>query len=535
MAFEKILVVDDELVIRKSVAAHFQKKRYKVATAETIAEAEIILAKDTFDFILLDERLPDGAGSDLLPRILESPKNNPFVVMMSAHTTVDGAIKSVKLGAFDFILKPFSISQIEIALKRAETYDHLEQVNQFFNEELNKTVKSELLGNCTAMMHLKKMIQKVAATEATVLVTGENGTGKELVARELHKQSTLSKRPFIRVNCAAMSETLIESEFFGHEKGSFTGANTRRHGRFELADTGTILLDEIGELSPRIQAKLLRVLQEKEFERVGGTKTIRVKVRVIATTNRNLLHSVKRGEFREDLYYRLSVFPIEVPALRDRGEDILLLTNCFLKDFSSKHNTNITGLSREAHQSLMCHLWPGNVRELQNTIERAVILSESGQPLQAGNLNLQIDKSPQLFHAPVNNGTHAQVDRNGFGAAPPINNQATEHTDQLRNPTVSIPHPYDTQESVAVETLNFPEQESPAIFAPYEATNGNEFESTSTLSLPSLGELERDHIFKTLGQTNGNRAQAADILQISTRTLRNKLNLYKDEGFSVDF
>lgn len=534
MAFEKILVVDDELVIRKSVAAHFQKKRYKVATAETIAEAEAILAKDSFDFILLDERLPDGAGSSLLSRILEAPGHHPFVVMMSAHTTVDAAIKAVKVGAFDFILKPFSISQIEIALKRAETYDHLEQVNQFFNEELNNSSASELIGNCQSMMHLKKMIRKVAATEATVLVTGENGTGKELVARELHKQSTLSKRPFIRVNCAAMSETLIESEFFGHEKGSFTGANTRRSGRFELADTGTILLDEIGELSPRIQAKLLRVLQEKEFERVGGTKTIRVKVRVIATTNRNLLESVKRGEFREDLYYRLSVFPVEVPALRDRGEDILQLTNNFLKDFSSKHSTIINGLSDETQRALMTHLWPGNVRELQNTIERAVILSESGQPLQANNLNLQIHHAIQFSNTP--NFSRNDQDPNGFGTVPPIQNTATLHTNQLRNNAIHIPHPYHNGDSPSAEQVNTSNQEpAPNGFAVYEPEAKSDFNSSPTQTLASLGELERDHIFKTLGQTGGNRAQAADILQISTRTLRNKLNLYKEEGFSVDF
>ena len=231
-------------------------------------------------------------------------------------------------------------------------------------------------------------MDKVAKTEATVLITGENGTGKELVARELYRNSMLAKQPYIRVNCAAISETLMESEFFGHEKGAFTGATERREGRFELADGGTILLDEISEIAPSLQAKLLRVLQEKEFERVGGNKTIEVKVRVLATTNRNLLEEVEKGNFREDLYYRLNVFPISVPPLRERGSDILLLANTFLQRHSRRHGSDQISFSKNCEKAILGHGWPGNVRELENALERAVILADPGKKIEADLLGI---------------------------------------------------------------------------------------------------------------------------------------------------
>jgi transcriptional regulator with GAF, ATPase, and Fis domain len=232
------------------------------------------------------------------------------------------------------------------------------------------------------------LVDKVAKTEATVLITGENGTGKELVARELYRNSMLAKQPYIRVNCAAISETLMESEFFGHEKGAFTGATERREGRFELADGGTILLDEISEIAPSLQAKLLRVLQEKEFERVGGNKTIKVKVRVLATTNRNLLEEVEKGNFREDLYYRLNVFPIAVPALRERDSDILLLANTFLARHARRHGIEKISFSKNCEKAITAHNWPGNVRELENAVERAVILADAGKKIEADLLGI---------------------------------------------------------------------------------------------------------------------------------------------------
>ena len=246
----------------------------------------------------------------------------------------------------------------------------------------------ELLGESAPMQSLKTMIKKVAATGATVLIHGENGTGKELVAHEIWRQSALAGSPYIRVNCAAISENLIESEFFGHEKGAFTGATERREGRFELANNGTILLDEISEIPPRLQAKLLRVLQEREFERVGGSRTLQVNVRVLATTNRDLMAAVQKGDFREDLYYRLNVFPLQVPALRERAEDVTLLAQNFLEKFQRKHGIKIPGFSKQAISAIKEHSWPGNVRELQNTVERAVILAEEGKAIEPALLGI---------------------------------------------------------------------------------------------------------------------------------------------------
>src|SRR5690606_15711332 len=272
----------------------------------------------------------------------------------------------MRLGAFDYIIKPFTSNQIEVVIKKAEDYNHLVKVNRFLAR--GDMEETELLGDSKPMKDLKKLIQRVAPTEATVLIQGESGTGKEVIATEIHRYSNRSKEPFIRVNCAAISETLIESEFFGHEKGAFTGATSRREGRFELANGGTILLDEISEISPGLQAKLLRVLQEREFERVGGNVTIKVDVRVIATTNRNLKLSVEKGDFREDLYYRLNVFPIYNPSLRERKEDIPLLSRVFVERAGRKHGVAVKGLSGRSLKALCDHDWPGNVRELQTTI-----------------------------------------------------------------------------------------------------------------------------------------------------------------------
>jgi two-component system response regulator AtoC len=375
MAFEKLLVVDDELMIRKSLEAQLRKKRYVVASAATLEDARSYLKKDHFDLIFLDMRLPDGEGTALLTELHQLP-NPPMVVMVTGYGSIESAVECIKNGAFDYIVKPCSLEQIDVVLKKAENYSQLVKVNRYFNEQLIQD--TDLLGLSQSMEHLRQMIHKVAASEATVLVTGENGTGKELVAREIYRLSPLKSKPYVRVNCAAIPENLIESEFFGHEKGAFTGASERREGRFELANGGTILLDEIGEVSLSLQVKLLRVLQEQEFERVGGTKTIKVNVRVIATTNRDLLKAVQAGTFREDLYYRLNVFPIVVPSLRDRKEDIPLLAQTFLDQLARKKGIALTGFTEEALHALNQHNWPGNVRELHNVIERAVILSETG-------------------------------------------------------------------------------------------------------------------------------------------------------------
>ncbi len=469
MAFDKIIVVDDELIIRKTLEQQLRNKRYTVAPATSIAECEAYLAKDQFDLIFLDVRLPDGDGTELLERINEM-EDKPMVVMITGHGSIESAVKCMQLGAFDYVIKPFSIEQIEVILKKAESYSQLVKVNRYLTNASNS--KSEILGDAVNVVGMRNIIRKVAATEATVLIMGENGTGKELVANEIHRLSSLSKQPFIRVNCAAISENLIESEFFGHEKGAFTGATQRREGRFELANNGTILLDEISEISPQLQAKLLRVLQEKEFERVGGNKTISVNVRVLATTNRDLMKEVEAGNFREDLFYRLNVFPIHVPPLRERKGDVMLLANKFLETFTRKHGQQIKGYSKSAENALEGHEWPGNVRELQNTIERAVILSDSNSYITPANLGL-IPRSP-----------------------------------------VSDP---ETEESSVNEiTATFPKPD----------------ELPLSEVIP-LEEIEKQHILNVLKSTEGNRTHAAELLNISIRTLRNKINQYRIEGIEI--
>src|SRR5215510_9478424 len=347
MPIEKIIVLEDDLIVRKSLEQQLRYRRYDVASASTIAETQELLAKDNFDLLIMDVRLPDGISTDLLKQLQARPVK-PLVVMISGFGTVDLAVECMSNGAFTFLTKPFSPEQLTVTLKKAEEHTQLVKVNQYLSHAEDEESGYELLGQTQAMEQLRQLIRKVARTQATVLIQGESGTGKELVARALYRQSPRATAPFIKLNCAAIPENLIESEFFGHEKGAFTGALTKREGRFELAHGGTILLDEISEISPQLQAKLLRVLQERELERVGGNRTIKVDVRVIATTNRRLEQSVEKKEFREDLFFRLNVVPIHVPPLRDHREDIQPLAEEFMRRFSRKHGIHVRGLSDSA-------------------------------------------------------------------------------------------------------------------------------------------------------------------------------------------
>src|SRR5262245_43402324 len=398
MSIEKIVVLEDDVIVRKNLENQLRQRRYDVASVSTIAAAQEYLNKDNFDLLFLDVRLPDGDGTELLKSIQLRPQK-PLVVMTTGFGSVESAVECMKNGAFDYIIKPFSAEQIEIVLKKAEEFTQLLRVNRFLSQE-NEDAGYELLGQSQAMENLRQLVRKVARTLATVLIQGESGTGKELVARALYRESARANAPFIRVNCAAIPENLIESEFFGHEKGAFTGALNKREGRFELAHGGTILLDEISEISPQVQAKLLRVLQERELERVGGNRTIKVDVRVLATTNRRLEESVERKEFRQDLFFRLNVVPITVPPLRERREDIPLLAEQFIRRFARKHGVRVGGISPMCGPALQEHYWPGNVRELQNVIERAVILCGEGGELEMSHLGFAPASTPALRIAP---------------------------------------------------------------------------------------------------------------------------------------
>ena len=400
MPIEKILVLEDDPFVRRVFEQQLRRLRYDVTVTETIAGAEEQLAKDNFDLVFTDMRLPDGEGTDLL-RKLQGRAQRPLVVVVTGYGSVESAVTCMREGAFDYIIKPFSADQIEVTLSKAQEHTQLVKVNRFLSQDETTETGYELLGRSPAMEDLRSLIRKVARTQATVLIQGESGTGKELVARAIYRESPRANAPFIKVNCAAIPENLIESEFFGHEKGAFTGALSKREGRFELAHGGTILLDEVSEVSPQVQAKLLRVLQERELERVGGNRTIKVDVRVIATTNRNLEQSVERKEFRQDLFFRLNVVPILVPPLRERIEDVPFLATQFMKRFARKHGVKVTGLSAASVTALQAHRWPGNVRELQNVIERAVILSADGEEIQADTLGLTSSPAPAAEAAPA--------------------------------------------------------------------------------------------------------------------------------------
>ena len=474
MAVDKILIIDDEPYIRRSFEEVLRGKRYGVSSAGTLAQAERFLKRDHFDVVFLDVRLPDGEGTPFLERVskLQHP---PLVVMMSGFGTVESAVECMRAGAFDYLLKPFKLSQIEVLVNKAEAYRQMLQVNEYMTAEL--TASKELVGDSEAMQRLKEMLKKVAPTEATVLIQGENGTGKELVANSIYHSSSRAQNPYVRVNCAALSESLMESEFFGHEKGAFTGATERREGRFELANGGTLLLDEISEISPRLQAKLLRVLQEREFERVGGSKTIQVDVRVLATTNRDLKKSVEKGDFREDLFYRLNVFPVAVPPLRERAGDVRRLAEHFLERFARQHGRNGLKISPLGLRAMEVHPWPGNVRELQNTIERAVILSDPGTAIGAGVLGL-----------------------------PPVEGAELEPQSRVRETDREL-----GRSAKGSKILNE--------VAPFEFAQPGQ--------LVPLSQVEKQHILQTLEACDGNRTRAASALEISIRTLRNKLNEYR--------
>jgi len=489
MSFEKILIVEDEPVVRNLLAEIFARRKFTATLAETLAQAEAQLTKESFDLVMLDIRLPDGDGQHFLERLASLPER-PLVVMVTGYGSIESAVACMRAGAFDYVLKPFTPSQIDIILKKGQAYRQLLQVNRLLSDQSAED-DGALIGRSPVMQRLRQLIERVAPTDATVLITGENGTGKEMVARELYRRSPRRQNPFIKVNCAAISENLIESEFFGHERGAFTGATDRREGRFELANLGTLLLDEVSEIPANLQAKLLRVLQEREFERVGGNRTIKVNVRIIATSNRDLLGYAEKGQFRQDLYYRLNVFPVHVPALRERTDDVLLLADHFLARVSRRLGIKVAGFSESARSALLAYRWPGNVRELANSIERAVILTESGRVVSAAALGL-----------PEPNSTGSS-------------GEALLHTNV----------PFDFEQRVEAAA-------SSAVGEP--ATDASSAVTDAQGGVLTIAALEKQAIRVALLQTAGNRTKAAELLGISIRTLRNKLQEYREASDPIE-
>ena len=387
-----LLIADDEKNILSGLKMAFEDEGYAVITASDGNEAWDKIQKNIVNLVITDLRMPGMDGYELLKRISSSYPTLP-VIVLTGHGTIETAVETMRDGAIDFFTKPVDIDKLLLVVKKSIAASSLEEQNRKLSEEIEKLKKqqgySRIIGKSGRMSALMQTISQVADTRATVLITGESGTGKELVAEALQALSSRRDKPFIKVHCAALSSSLLEDELFGHEKGSFTGATAQKKGRFELADGGTLFLDEIGEIDSQTQVKLLRVLQERQFERVGGEKTITVDVRVICATNRNLEEEVRNGRFREDLFYRLNVVHIEVPPLRERKEDIELLAASFLDTFNSEDKRKIEGFTPAARKAMFSYSWPGNVRELRNSIEAAVVLCR-GRVIDLDDLPSQI-------------------------------------------------------------------------------------------------------------------------------------------------
>lgn len=368
-----ILVIDDEENIRNGLAANFEMEDYNVRTAASGKEGLSYISKGDIDLVITDLRMDGISGEEVVRKVTTENPGIP-VIVLTGHGSIDAAVNAMRDGAYDFLTKPLNLAQLNMIVKRALQGRELSLQHTMLKNQLDSVqAKGEMIGKSPQMQRLYQLIQKVAPSKASVLITGETGVGKELVARSIHKSSPRKDKEMIIVNCSALSESLLESELFGHEKGAFTGADYLKKGRFELAHGSTIFLDEIGEINAATQVKLLRVLQEKKFERVGGQETIEVDVRVVAATNRNLEEEVKAGRFREDLYYRLNVVHIEVPALRERKDDIPLLIDSFIKEFSKENGREIK-IDSKAKSALFKYDWPGNIRQLRHCIEGASVM-----------------------------------------------------------------------------------------------------------------------------------------------------------------
>jgi two-component system, NtrC family, response regulator AtoC len=452
----KVLVVDDEANLRKVLATMLRRDGYEVTTAVDGEQALAEFQKNGADIVVTDMVMPKLGGLELLKAVNAANSDVP-VIIITAHGTVDSAVEAIKLGAFDYITKPFEQSELSAVIAKAAKAHVIAQRSV----RADARARAAIIGESPQMQEVFKIIDKVADTPSTILITGESGTGKELVATALHGASGRRDKPFIKINCAAIPATLLESELFGYERGAFTGAVTSKPGRFELADGGTLFLDEIGEIPVEMQVKLLRALQESEFERVGGIKTTRVDVRLVAATNRDLQQEIEAGRFRKDLYYRLAVVPILLPALRERRSDVPMLAQHFLEKYNRKLNKRIEGIAEDAMALLQSYPWPGNIRELENLMER-VLLFADGPLITARDL-------PE----PVRQGAAAA------GAAAAF----------------------------------------PALHAAETPGEGG----LKDIIRIKAAELERDLIAKALEETGGNVTRAAKLLQISRKSLQTKM------------
>lgn len=374
-----ILIIDDEKNIREGLGTALELEGYDVKLAENGEVGLKLIEKGDIDLVITDLRMPGISGEEVIAKVAGESPGVP-VIVLTGHGSIDSAVTAMRNGAYDFLTKPLNLDRLILIVKRALAGRELEIRHSTLKEELDaKTSFESIIGKSAEMLRIFEVVRKAANSKASVLITGESGTGKELIANALHNLSNRRDKPFVKVHCAALSESLLESELFGHEKGAFTGAVARKRGRFELANTGSIFLDEIGEIDQNVQIKILRVLQDRRFERVGGEETLEVDVRIIAATNRDLLQEIAEHRFREDLFYRLNVVHIQVPPLRERKDDIPLLVASFLEEFAKENNKKITGIDARARSALYKYNWPGNIRQLRNCIESAIVMCSGSE------------------------------------------------------------------------------------------------------------------------------------------------------------
>ena len=484
---QRVLVADDDPQMQLAVKTCLSRKDFDVTVVNNGLSALELLERENFDLVISDQQMPQMSGSELLASLQKKGSEVP-VIMITAYGTITQAVEAMQNGAADFITKPFTAQDLERIVERVLLPESKASRQRVPKQNRGRPIISQDL----LMKRVLEVAEAVARSEATVLIQGESGTGKELIARFVHASSPRSNQPFVAVNCAALPESLLESELFGHEKGAFTGAQNRKIGKFEMAHGGTILLDEISEMELALQAKLLRVLQEREVDRVGGKDPVSIDVRVLATTNRNLEDSVREGKFRADLYYRLNVIPLTLPPLRERKSDIKVLTEYFMRQFLGD---NAPRLSDQVLEALLNHPWPGNIRELQNAVQRAAILSAGGAPRQSDFL-LSMNPSEQL--------------------------------DMLRDERPA------SLSAASVAGSAQPTRLADSIECIRESSPSTEDGALVIRSGTTVQDMEKALILETLRANNNNRTEAAKLLGISIRTLRNKLHDYRQEGIVVD-